>query len=87
MLCDQKTGWILGAVHISCQSGEVTEGGNPQICEQLIFSKWMLIDENNGIGLRTRERDRVRSITCVYSRHVSAQKNISLVKQEEGERH
>ena len=57
MLCDQKTGWILGAVHISCQSGEVTEGGNPQICEQLIFSKWMLIDENNGIGLRTRERE------------------------------
>ena len=36
---------------------------------------------------RVSERDRVRNITCVYSRHVSAQKNISLVKQEEGDRH
>ena len=57
MLWHQKTRWVLGAVHISCQSGEVTEGGTPQICEQLIFSKWMLIDENNGIGLRARERE------------------------------
>ena len=43
--------------------------------------------EENERVKRVSERDRVRSITCVYSRHVSAQKNISLVKQEEGDRH
>ena len=29
MLWHQKTRWILGDVHISCQPGEVTEGGKP----------------------------------------------------------
>ena len=80
----------IAFAHQSFSFGNICSGIKRQDAFKKLSSlNWLWNDLDNEIGQREREseRDRVRSITCVYSRHVSAQKNISLVKQEEGERH
>ena len=49
---------VRGCSHIMVARRGDRGGETPKYVNNLFFSsKWMLIDENNGIGLRARERE------------------------------